>query len=190
MSRPAVFLDRDGTIIVEASYLADPDGVELVAGASGAMRALHDAGFALVVVTNQSGIGRGLYTLDQYVAVAERLDVILEREGVVVDATEFCPHHPDTSSPCDCRKPGTAMHRRAAAALDLDLGHSFYVGDKVSDVLPAAELGGQAILVRTGYGAESEARVPAGVWIADDLTAAAALILDAAERGPDGPSRR
>lgn len=175
--RPAVFLDRDGTIIVEASYLADPDGVELVPGAAGAIRALQDAAFAVVVITNQSGIGRGLYTLADYHAVAARLEALLEEEGVVVDATEFCPHHPDKSTPCDCRKPGTALHRRAAVALDLDLAGSFYVGDKVSDVRPAKELGGQGILVRTGYGAEAEAEVRDDVWVVDDLPAAAVRIL-------------
>jgi D,D-heptose 1,7-bisphosphate phosphatase len=183
-ARPAVFIDRDGTILVEKEYLADPARVELIPDALDAMRSLRDAGFALVVVTNQSGIARGLYTIDQYRAVEQRLNELFAGAGLVVDATEFCPHHPDATGPCDCRKPATGMHRRAAAALGIDFAGSFFVGDKVTDVLPAAALGGQGILVRTGYGADSEAGVPPGVWVVDDLAAAARRVV--ATVGNDG----
>ena len=168
MTRPAVFIDRDGTIIVEKVYLSDPDGVEVIPGAVDAMKELRDAGFAIVVVTNQAGIGRGLYSVDDYHAVAAR--------------TYFCPHHPDVTGPCDCRKPGTGMYRRAAADHDLVLADSFYVGDKVSDVLGAQTLGGQGVLVRTGYGKEHEFDAPDDIWVVDDLAAAAKRILTAAER--------
>lgn len=177
--RPAVFLDRDGTIITERSYLADPAEVRLVPGSESALADLRAAGLALVIVTNQSGIARGLYTQSDYEAVAARLDAALAEAGAAVDATEHCPHHPDVTGPCDCRKPSSGMHRRAAAALGLDLERSYYVGDKVSDVLPAQELGGQGILVRTGYGREQEGAVPEGVRVVDDLRAAADLILEA-----------
>jgi D-glycero-D-manno-heptose 1,7-bisphosphate phosphatase len=180
--RPAVFVDRDGTIIVERSYLADPAGVRLVTGAASALADLRAAGLALVTVTNQSGIALGLYTAAAYAAVAARLEAVLAEAGSRVDATEHCPHHPDSTGPCDCRKPATGMHRRAAAALGLDLARSYYVGDKATDVLPALELGGQGILVRTGYGLEHEASVPRGTWVADDLRAAADLILRAERR--------
>lgn len=180
--RPAVFIDRDGTILVEKEYLADPAGVELTPDALDAMRSLRDAGFALVVVTNQSGIARGLYSLGQYRAVERRLNELFAEAGLAVDATEFCPHHPDATGPCDCRKPATGMHRRAAAALGLDLAGSYYMGDKVTDILPAVELGGQGILVRTGYGRDHEAAVPRGTWVADDLRSAADLILGASRR--------
>jgi D,D-heptose 1,7-bisphosphate phosphatase len=183
-ARPAVFIDRDGTILVEKEYLADPARVELIPDALDAMRSLRDAGFALVVVTNQSGIARGFYTIDQYRAVEQRLNELFAGAGLVVDATEFCPHHPDATGPCDCRKPATGMHRRAAAALGIDFAGSFFVGDKVTDVLPAAALGGQGILVRTGYGADSEAGVPPGVWVVDDLAAAARRVV--ATVGNDG----
>lgn len=178
--RPAVFLDRDGTIIAERSYLADPDQVELVPGATDAMHRLRDAGYALVIVTNQSGIARGLYTLDDYRAVAAKLEEELAARGVVPDATFFCPHHPEHTGPCDCRKPDTGMHRRAAEHLGIDFTRSFFVGDKPSDVLPARDLGGQGILVRTGYGRESEGDVPEDTWIVDDLAAAAERILEGA----------
>lgn len=175
--RPAVFVDRDGTIVAERSYLADPEGVELVPGAADALAALRQAGFALVTVTNQSGIALGLYSEDDYRAVARRVNEVLEAAGSPVDATEYCPHHPDATGPCACRKPSTGMHLHAAAALGLDPARSYYVGDKVTDVLPALELGGQGILVRTGYGHEQEGRVPDGIRVADDLAGAAALVL-------------
>ena len=179
--RPAVFLDRDGTLITERRYLADPDGVALVPGAERALGRLRKAGFGLVVVTNQSGIARGLYTLDDYHAVAARLDAILAEAGVPPDGTRFCPHHPDVTGPCACRKPGTGMYLDAAGELGLDLETSWYVGDKITDVLPALELRGRGILVRSGYGAELEGAVPPGVDVVDDFPAAAELILRVAE---------
>lgn len=177
--RPAVFLDRDGTVIQEREYLADPAGVRLVPGAAEAIRRLRAAGYAVVIVTNQSGIARGLYRESDYRAVAARLDTMLARAGARPDGTYHCPHHPDLTGPCPCRKPGTGMHRRAAEELGLDLAASVYVGDKPTDVEPGLALGGRGVLVRTGYGRESEAEVPPEVWVVDDLPAAAALILDA-----------
>lgn len=174
---PAVFLDRDGTLITEHHYLADPDRVALVPGAVEALRSLRAAGYLLVVVTNQSGIAKGMYTLDEYRRVAARVDGVLKEAGVPVDATRFCPHHPDAVPPCSCRKPATGMHRDAARELGIDLARSWYVGDKASDVLPAAALGGRGILVRTGHGRAWEGRVPHGVEVVDDLPAAARSIL-------------
>jgi D-glycero-D-manno-heptose 1,7-bisphosphate phosphatase len=182
-----VFVDRDGTLIVERSYLADPAGVVLVPGAAHALAELQRAGFALVLVTNQSGIALGLYNLDDYHAVAARLEEVLTAEGVAFDAAYYCPHHPDVTGPCTCRKPGTGMHRDAAAKLGLDLTRSFYVGDKATDVGPALELGGQGILVRTGYGREQEALVPPRTWVADDLGAAVQLVLTAPGLSPETP---
>ena len=183
--RPAVFVDRDGTLIAERDYLADPAGVSLVPGALGALASLRAAGFALVVVTNQSGIARGLYRIEDYRAVAERLDAVLAEAGVPVDGTYFCPHHPDYTGPCECRKPGVGMYVRAAGELGLDLRASWYVGDKITDVLPALGLGGRGILVRSGYGGELEAAAPGPVTVVDDLPAAAELIL-ALRPGPTG----
>lgn len=179
---PAVFLDRDGTLIREREYLADPAGVELVAGAAEALRRLRAAGWPYVVVTNQSGIARGLYTEEDYRAVAGRLDHILEEAGAAPEMTCYCPHHPDVTGPCACRKPATGMYRQAAEALGLDLRGSYFVGDKASDVEPARALGGQGILVRTGYGSEHEAALGPEVVVVDDLPAAVAWILDHAPR--------
>jgi D-glycero-D-manno-heptose 1,7-bisphosphate phosphatase len=180
--RPAVFVDRDGTIVIERAYLSDPDDVQLVPGAAEALIALRRAGFALVTVTNQSGIALGLYSEEDYHMVARRLEEVLGAAGVVIDATEHCPHHPDATGPCSCRKPATGMYRRAADALGLDPSQSYYIGDKVTDVLPALELGGRGILVRTGYGSEQEARVPRRIRVADDLAGAADLILSDSRR--------
>lgn len=178
MGRPAVFLDRDGTLIEEREYLADPAGVVLLEGVPEALTRLREAGFALVVVTNQSGIPRGLYSLADYHAVARRLDEILAQKGVLPDATYFCPHHPDFTGPCVCRKPGLGMYRQAAVELGLDLKGSFYVGDRTKDVLPANELGGRGIMVRTGYGLEEEASLPEASRVANTLLEAAELLLN------------
>lgn len=167
--RPAAFLDRDGTIIAEAHYLADPERVELITGAADAMRRLAALGYALVVVTNQSGIARGLYSAGDFRAVQQRLEEILAQHGVHLDAVFHCPHHPEFTGPCDCRKPGLGMYHLAARDLGLDLAASIYVGDRVKDVLPALETGGEGFLVRTGYGAAESADLPAGVRVADDL---------------------
>jgi D-glycero-D-manno-heptose 1,7-bisphosphate phosphatase len=175
--RRAAFLDRDGTLIRDRDYLSDPAGVELIPGTVEGLRALRDAGLALVVVTNQSGIARGLYSEADYHRVAARLDEILESHGVRPDLTLFCPHHPDHGGPCSCRKPETGMHLRAARELGLDPGRSFFVGDKVSDVEAGRRLGGQGILVLTGYGRDSSAHVPVGTWIAEDVADAARRIV-------------
>lgn len=175
--RAAVFLDRDGTVIVEADYLADPAGLALIEGADRAIRRLASSGLAVVLVTNQSGIARGLYDEADYHAVNGRLREMLKVGGAALDGTYYCPHHPDFSGPCDCRKPRTALYLRAASELGLDLAKSFYVGDKPTDVEPARTLGGTGILVRTGYGRESVDEVPRAVRVVDDIEAAADWIL-------------
>ncbi len=188
---PAVFLDRDGTLIRDAHYPTDPEGVELLPGVPEALRTLRSLGYRLVIVTNQSGLARGRITPEQYRAVAARVERELERAGTSVDATRFCPHHPDYSGRCPCRKPGTGMHREAARELGLDLARSWYVGDKASDVLPALETGGRGLLVRTGYGAQTEASgtLPEGVEVVDDLLDAARTI-KARDEAPVAPGSR
>ncbi len=173
--RPAAFLDRDGTIIAERDYLADPGGVELLPGAVAGLRALRAAGYALVLVSNQSGIARGLYGLPEYHAVQARVEDLLRQGDVAIDGSYFCPHHPDFTGPCDCRKPAPGLYHRAAADLHLDLARSLFVGDKLSDVLPAAIFGGTGILVRTGYGRQHEDRATelSGLLVAEDLGALA-----------------
>ncbi|MFH1765211.1 MAG: HAD family hydrolase [Gemmatimonadota bacterium] len=175
--RPAAFLDRDGTIIQDVNYLADPGGVVLIPGAVEALTLLRDAGFALVVVTNQSGIARGHFGVEDYEAVARRLDQLLASHGISLDATYYCPHHPEVSGDCPCRKPATGMYRAAAEELGLDSTRSFFVGDRLGDLLPALELGGEGVLVRTGYGAEEEGALPTAFHATDDVLEAARWIL-------------
>ena len=182
--RPAAFIDRDGTLIVEREYLADPDRVELVPGAVDALRRLEEAGYARVVVTNQSGIARGWYGEDDYRAVLDRINELLAADRVSLDAVLHCPHHPDFTGPCDCRKPGPGMYRAASEELALAPERSWFVGDKLTDVAAAARFGGRAVLVRTGYGREEERLVPQDVEVADDMPAAADLILAATRRQP------
>jgi D-glycero-D-manno-heptose 1,7-bisphosphate phosphatase len=168
--RPVVFLDRDGTLIREADYPSRPEQVELVPGAVEALRCLADAGFALVVVTNQSGIARGLFSEEDYRAVTARLQALLAREGVRLDAVYHCPHHPDFTGPCDCRKPGTGMFLRARDELGVRLEGAWVVGDRLRDLEPVRAFGGRGILVRTGYGrGEEAAGVPEGIVVVDGL---------------------
>jgi D-glycero-D-manno-heptose 1,7-bisphosphate phosphatase len=186
---PAAFLDRDGTVIREADYLADPEGVALIPGVPDALHRLRELGYRLVIVTNQSGIARGLYGHDDYRRVAARLDRVLGEHGVPVDLTLHCPHHPEFSGPCECRKPGLGMYREARERLGIRLRGSVFVGDKPSDVLPALALGGRGWLVRTGHGARAEAagRVPDGIRVADDLGEVAREVPSAQPGNLDAP---
>lgn len=188
--RRAVFLDRDGTIIEDRQYIADPARVTLIPGAADALLRLRAMGFALVVITNQSGIGRGLYSLADYHRVAAEVARQLAGAGVVADGTFFCPDGPGGDPDTTCRKPSPVMYRRAAADLALETAGSYYVGDKLSDVLPAETLGGTGILVRTGHGRAEEAGLAGHFHVVDDLSAASALIerLDVG-RAAASPSR-
>lgn len=149
-ARRAAFLDRDGTIIHDAEYLGDPAGVRLLSGAAAAIARLNAEGIPVVVVTNQSGIARKLLTLGDYQRVRTRLDQMLAKAGARIDATMMCPHHPDYTGPCDCRKPGTLLYEQAAQQLGLDLATSVYVGDRWRDVAPAVHFGGRGYLLRSG----------------------------------------
>lgn len=176
--RPAAFLDRDGTLIEERHYLRDPEGVALLAGVPGALRRIRAAGFLLVVITNQSGIGRGLFSEGQYHAVRSRLDALLEEEGIRLDGTWHCPDDP-VRGVSRCRKPAPALYRDAAHALSIDLAASLYIGDRLSDLGAATELGGRGILVRTGYGSEEASRAPSGTLVMEDLEAVARWVEEA-----------
>ena len=171
----AAFLDRDGTIIVEKHYIANPDDVVLTEKAVEGLRAFVEAGYKLVVVTNQSGIARGLYAESDFRAVQQRLEQMLAKEGIAFDAVYYCPHHPDFTGACDCRKPGPGMYRRAERNLAVDLANSVYVGDRLKDVLPALEFGGRGILLGTGYGNAEASGAPDWIERAANLAEAASL---------------
>jgi histidinol-phosphate phosphatase family protein len=145
--RAAAFLDRDGTIIRDANYIGDPGAVQLLPGAAQAIHRLNERDIAVIVVTNQSGIARGLFSLDEYEAVRRRLDDVLDDADARIDASYMCPHHPDVTGPCDCRKPGLLLYRQAIAEHDLDPTHSLFAGDRWRDVEPGMALGGVAILI-------------------------------------------
>jgi D-glycero-D-manno-heptose 1,7-bisphosphate phosphatase len=160
--RPAVFLDRDGVVIEDGHYVGSVDRVRLVPGSAGAIAALNRAGWAVVVVTNQAGVAKGYFTDESVPVVHAHVGGLLAEHGGRVDAFYHCPHHPDGEVAayrlaCDCRKPKPGMLRRAAAELNLDLGRSWMVGDRVSDLEAGAAVGARTVLVRTGYGADIDA---------------------------------
>jgi histidinol-phosphate phosphatase family protein len=182
-ARRAAFLDRDGTIIVDVDYPSRPEDVELLPGAAAVIRRLNEHGVPAVVVTNQSGIARGLFDEAAYERVRARLDALLAAEGARLDASYHCPHHPDFGSPCDCRKPGTALHERAARELRLDATRSLYVGDRLRDVLPAQRLGGRGILVVGPSTPPADAeRAAAEFEVAGSLDEAVGRFLDGSGR--------
>lgn len=175
----AVFLDRDGTINVDKNYLSDPSQLQLISGAPRALRRLADAGYLLFIVTNQSGIGRGYYTLQDMERVNARLCSELAEAGVKLAAIYFAPEAPE--QPSRGRKPSPQFLFDARDEFGLDLGQSYMVGDKLIDLQCGWNAGvRRSILVRTGYGAEVE-RTHAGMLgpalVADDLSAAADQIL-------------
>ena len=176
--RAGVFLDRDGTLIEDPGYLADPGAIRLLPGAAEAVARLNALQLPAVVVTNQSGIARGLLTEGEYLAVEARLDSILAGKGARLDAHYFCPHHPELTGPCACRKPGDLLYRRAAERFGLSLDRCCWIGDRVRDVAAAATFGGRAILVLTGAGREEATRPEAAAaTVVADLSAAVDLLV-------------
>ena len=146
-ARCAAFLDRDGTLIEDAVYLAYSDKMRLLPGAPEAVRTLNDRGILTIVVTNQSGIAQGILTEAQYEETRDRLVQLMAKAGARIDATYHCPHYPAISGPCECRKPGTLLYRRAADDFGIDLAASFYVGDRDRDIAPGISFGGFVRLV-------------------------------------------
>ena len=171
MARPAAFLDRDGTIIEDVSYIARPDQVQLRPTAAEAIALLNEHDVAVVAITNQSGIARGMFTVADYNAVRERTAQVLAAHGARIDASYYCPHYEAVSGPCDCRKPGRQLFDQAIADLDLAPTTSMFAGDRARDVLPARTFGGTAFLVpapSTPPG-EIEESVRAGATVAESL---------------------
>ncbi len=184
--RRAVFLDRDGTIIEEAGYLDRLERLVFYPFSVDAIRTLTRGGFAVVVISNQSGIARGIVR-EEFVGEAHRrIAARVNAGGAAIAGFYYCPHYPSGTvlqfvRQCDCRKPAGGMLRQAAADLNLDLRRSFVVGDRWHDVGAAAGVGARGILVRTGFGREEEAAPPPAsspAAIVDDLAAAAAWILE------------
>jgi D-glycero-D-manno-heptose 1,7-bisphosphate phosphatase len=166
----AIFLDRDGTLMEEVSYCADPAQVQVYPGVPDALRSLKQAGFLLLIVTNQSGIGRGLITLTQYELV--QAELLRQLGDGLIDACYFCPDVPGV--PSTRRKPEPGMLLEAAAAYAIDLPRSFLIGDKSLDVECGRRAGVPTVQVMTGYGRE---QICSPDYIAEDLVQAAAFIL-------------
>jgi D-glycero-D-manno-heptose 1,7-bisphosphate phosphatase len=175
--RPALFLDRDGTLVDNRGYLSDPDALRVFSGAGRALRRFEEAGYALVLVTNQSGVGRGYFGWDAYDRVAERLRETLAADGLVLDAECVCGHAPAEGAVCGWRKPAPGMILEAARRLDLDLSRSAMVGDTASDLAAADAAGvGRVVHVATGHGTgergnRADWRLSARLDLIDDLAA-------------------
>jgi D-glycero-D-manno-heptose 1,7-bisphosphate phosphatase len=187
MARPAIFLDRDGTINEDIGYVSSLDELIIYPFAARAVRLINEAGLKVIVITNQSGIARRLYNEPMLAAIHERLIDELAGEGARIDAVYYCPHHPRIGDApyrqqCECRKPNPGMLRQAAREHDIDLSASYVVGDKASDINLATNVGARGALVLTGYGRETLAN--RDQWpcvpeiIADDLLDAVRQILD------------
>lgn len=185
--RRFVLLDRDGTIIIERRYLSDPRQIEFLPGAVTGLRLMLGMGLGLVVVTNQSAVGRGFFDEAHLDLIHRRLYELLEAEGIVLEGIYFCPHTPEDD--CYCRKPKPGLIARAAKELDFDLQASFVIGDKPADIELGRQVRATTFLVRTGYGAEfADDPTVNPDYVADDLSAAAQTIhrlLDADERRVD-----
>ncbi|MDR2426607.1 MAG: HAD family hydrolase [Endomicrobium sp.] len=150
IKKPAVFLDRDGTVIFDKNYLSSPEQVKLYVVAAESINKLRKAGFKIIVVTNQSGIARGMFGEKEFKKVNKRFIDLLKVQGAKIDALYYCPHADKDN--CDCRKPKTGMLLKAAAELNIDLEKSYTVGDSVRDYLLGYNAGGKGILVLTGHG--------------------------------------
>ena len=169
---PAVFIDRDGTIMEDTDYCSHPKDVRIFPGVLEALRRLKSRGFKLIIITNQSGIGRGLFTVDQYRAV--EAEVLRQLGNGLVDATYYCPDAPEQHS--NCRKPAPGMVVKATQDYQIDLSRSFLIGDKEVDVECAHNAGVRAIRVRTGI--QHDVTGSNADWVADDMPAAVQIILN------------
>ncbi|HJQ53835.1 MAG TPA: HAD family hydrolase [Gemmatimonadaceae bacterium] len=177
----AVFLDRDGTVMEDAHYIKSPSQVSLLPGAAAAVKKLNDAGVKVIVVTNQSGIARGLFTVEDYEKVRKQFETLLAQEGARIDASYFCPHYPDATGPCDCRKPGTKMFEDAIRDWKIDPSRAAYIGDRWRDVAASRKLGGRGILVPSPITTAEDRRLTgeAGIETAPTLRDAVEALLRA-----------
>jgi histidinol-phosphate phosphatase family domain/HAD-superfamily hydrolase, subfamily IIIA len=172
-----VFLDRDGLIIEDVHFIKNPADARLLPGAAEGIAAINQRGVPVVVVTNQSGIARGLLSVADYKSVRDRVSELLATCGAHVDATYYCPHFPDISGLCDCRKPGTLLFEQAATDLGVDLSAAAYIGDRWRDLAPSRKLGGRAILVQSAATTDEDLRNAADAGVEQ-----ASTLFEAAER--------
>jgi len=174
-ARRFALLDRDGTVIVEKDYLSSVEGLELLPNTLAGLRAMRDLGLGLVLLTNQSGIGRGYFSAETVAEIHRALGKLLATGGVSLDGIYVCPHGPDEG--CACRKPSPGLAEQAARELGFRLQDSVVIGDKAADIELGRRVGATTILVRTGYGREVESNGGANPdYVADDLLGAARII--------------
>jgi D-glycero-D-manno-heptose 1,7-bisphosphate phosphatase len=166
-----IVLDRDGTIVVDRGYLADPCGLEFERGAAAGLKLLYDAGYRLVVITNQSGVGRGMFQIEQVHHMNHRLQAMVAGTGARLSGIYFCPHAPEQQ--CECRKPAQALMQRAATELNFNPAEAVVIGDKESDVEFGRRAGARTILIRARTDAAEKTR--ADLVVGDLQTAAHAL---------------
>ncbi len=177
MKRRFVILDRDGTINIHKNYISDPDEIELIPGAAEGLRLMKKLGLGLIVITNQSAVGRGYFDLTRLDEINQRLIDLLYAENILLDGIYYCPHTPEDQ--CDCRKPKPALVEKAAVELGFNPSASFVIGDNICDIELGKNIEATTILVRSGYG-DSIARngVITPDFIAVDLVSAAQFIGD------------
>lgn len=171
--QPGIFLDRDGTVISDTGYIGDPELVEFLPGVFPALSRFQEAGYRLIVISNQSGIGRGVITQEQYELVAQRIAEGLAEHGIRV-VTYYCPHSPDDR--CGCRKPNPFLLLRATQDLDIDLSRSYMIGDRITDVEAGAAAGCKTILLGEASIQESS---PSGVspdYVCPDWTCISSVV--------------
>ncbi len=180
--QPAVFLDRDGTINIEKNYLYRIEDFRYIEGVITALKKLYEAGFLLVIITNQSGIARGYYTEEDYLKLNEWLISDLKKKGIVIARSYYCPHYPQARVKkyrvvCDCRKPGAELFKRAISELNIDVGKSYAVGDKMRDLAICAEQPVQGILLQEGN-KDDEPKIGTDYLVCKNLAEAADKILE------------
>jgi D-glycero-D-manno-heptose 1,7-bisphosphate phosphatase len=172
-ARNVIVLDRDGTIVIDRNYLDDPDGLAFLPGARAGLRWLYEHGYRLIVITNQSGIARGLFSTERLHEIHQRLNEMIIDAGARLEGIYFCPHGPDEG--CECRKPRSALLEQAARELSFNLSAVIVVGDKPSDVELGQRVGAPGILIAGHGAAQSEDRAP-HTFVARDLSDAASII--------------
>jgi D-glycero-D-manno-heptose 1,7-bisphosphate phosphatase len=177
---PAIFLDRDGTINVEKHYLHRIEDWEWITGAAESIRQFNQAGFKVIVVSNQAGIARGMYARYDVDRLHVHILKDLQKHGAAIDAFYYCPHHPEYGEGrnCVCRKPSPNMLYHAATALSIDLSNSWMIGDKLIDIQAGQAASVSSILVRTGYGNKEIGMRNHNFMIAEDIASAAKSILN------------
>ncbi len=155
----AIFLDRDGVINKEVGYLSSPDKFDFIDGTIEALKTLKQKGFLLIIITNQAGIARGYYSEEILISIHKKMNDILQQNDIILDGIYYCPHHPDYTGSCDCRKPKPGMIFKAKDEFNIDMKNSFMVGDTLNDIETGLNANCKTVLVLTGYGAEEQKKI-------------------------------